>query len=34
MKEQFKPGTMIYPVPAAMISCGSNEEEYNIFTAS
>lgn len=34
MKEQFKPGTMIYPVPAAMISCGSCEEEYNIFTAS
>lgn len=34
MKERFKPGTMIYPVPAAMISCGSCEEEYNIFTAS
>lgn len=34
MKEQFKPGTMIYPVPAAMISCGGCEEEYNIFTAS
>lgn len=34
MKEQFKPGTMIYPVPAALISCGCNEEEYNVFTAS
>ncbi len=34
MKEQFKPGTMIYPVPAALISCGKDEEEYNVFTAS
>lgn len=33
-KRTFKPGTMIYPVPAAMISCGKSEEEYNIFTAS
>ena len=34
MKERFKPGTMIYPVPAAMISCGKTEDEHNIFTAS
>ncbi|MCQ2218882.1 MAG: flavin reductase family protein [Paludibacteraceae bacterium] len=34
MKHTFKPGTMIYPVPAAMISCGKDESEYNIFTAS
>ena len=25
---------MIYPLPAAMISCGSTPEEYNIFTVS
>ncbi len=25
---------MIYPLPAIMVSCGTNEEEYNIFTAS
>lgn len=25
---------MVYPVPAALISCGSNEEERNVFTAS
>lgn len=25
---------MIYPVPAALISCGANEEEANVFTAS
>ena len=27
-----KPATMIYPLPAVMVSCGSNEEEYNIIT--
>lgn len=30
----WKPGTMIYPLPAVMISCGSEPEEYNIFTVS
>lgn len=30
----WKPGTMIYPLPAAMISCGASEEEYNIITIS
>ncbi|MBR6106156.1 MAG: flavin reductase family protein [Paludibacteraceae bacterium] len=34
MKRRFKPGTMIYPVPAALISCGADETERNIFTAS
>lgn len=34
MKQQWRPGTMIYPLPAIMVSCGANEEEYNIFTAS
>lgn len=34
MKQDWKPGTMIYPLPAAMISCGSHPQEYNIFTAS
>ncbi|MCK9154925.1 MAG: flavin reductase family protein [Paludibacteraceae bacterium] len=34
MKHSFKPGTMIYPVPAAMISCGRTEDEYNILTIS
>lgn len=31
-KIQWKPGTMIYPLPAVMISCGSAPEEYNILT--
>ena len=34
MKQNWKPGTMIYPLPAVMISCGSAKDEYNIFTAS
>lgn len=31
-KVTWKPGTMIYPVPAAMITCGSEPENYNIIT--
>ena len=31
---RWKPGTMIYPLPAVMISCGETEEEYNILTVS
>ncbi|MGL5562400.1 MAG: flavin reductase family protein [Tannerellaceae bacterium] len=34
MKLDWKPGTMIYPLPAAMISCGSEPSEYNIITVS
>lgn len=34
MKQDWKPGTLIYPLPAAMISCGKDESEYNIITAS
>lgn len=30
----WKPGTLIYPLPAVLISCGSNEEEYNLLTIS
>lgn len=31
-KIEFKPGTMVYPVPAVMVSCGSTEDEHNIIT--
>ena len=34
IKISWKPGTMIYPLPALLISCGSTPEEYNLFTAS
>lgn len=30
----WKPGTMIYPLPAVLISCGSLEENYNLITIS
>ncbi len=33
-KIEWKPGTMIYPLPALLISCGATSEEYNVFTAS
>ena len=26
MKQDWKPGTMIYPLPAVLVSCGSTEE--------
>ena len=31
-KTDFKPGTMIYPLPAVMVSCGETPDEYNIIT--
>lgn len=34
MKQDWKPGTMIYPLPAVLISCGSEPSEYNLLTAS
>lgn len=33
-KQDWKPGTMIYPLPAVMVSCGSTPDEYNIITLS
>ena len=34
MKLNWKPGTMIYPLPAVLVSCGNSPENYNIFTVS
>lgn len=34
MKVDFKPGTMVYPVPAVIVSCGATPEEYNLVTVS
>ncbi len=31
-KQHWKPGTMVYPIPAVMVSCGSTPEDYNIIT--
>lgn len=33
-KVDWKPGTLIYPLPAVMVSCGATPEEYNILTIS
>lgn len=32
MKIPFKPGTLIYPLPAVMVSCGDAPDNYNIIT--
>ena len=29
MKESWKPGTLIYPLPAVLVSCGATPDEYN-----
>lgn len=34
MKTSWKPGTMIYPLPAVLVSCGACEEEYNMLTVA
>lgn len=31
-KLQWKPGTMVYPLPAVMVSCGTQPSDYNIIT--
>ena len=31
-KVVWKPGTMIYPVPAVLVSCGNEDEGYNMIT--
>ena len=31
-KIHWKPGTMLYPLPVVMVSCGETPEEYNIIT--
>lgn len=34
MKEDWKPGTMIYPLPAVLVGCGSTPEDYNLITVA
>lgn len=34
MKQHWKPGTMIYPLPAVLVSCGASPEEYNLITVA
>ncbi|MCM1021372.1 MAG: flavin reductase family protein [Muribaculum sp.] len=34
MKQSWKPGTLIYPLPAVLVSCGNSEENYNMLTVA
>lgn len=34
MKQNWKAGTMIYPLPAVLVSCGGTPEEYNLITVA
>lgn len=34
MRQDWKPGTMIYPLPAVLVSCGNEPSEYNILTVA
>lgn len=34
MKVSWKPGTMIYPVPALLATCGASPEEWNMLTVA
>lgn len=31
-KQNWKPGTLVYPVPAVLVTCGALPEEYNVLT--
>ncbi len=33
-KINWRPGTMIYPLPAVLVSCGETPDEYNMFTVA
>mgnify|MGYP000212847963 FL=1 len=33
-KQNWKPGNMIYPLPAVLVSCGSELSEYNVLTVA
>lgn len=34
MKQNWKPGTMIYPLPAVLVSCGTDTEHSNMLTVA
>ncbi|GAD05998.1 flavin reductase [Porphyromonas crevioricanis] len=33
-RQDWKPGTLLYPLPAALVSCGDSPENYNLITVS
>lgn len=34
MKQSWKPGTLIYPLPAVIVSCGDSPQNYNMLTVA
>lgn len=34
MKQNWKPGTLIYPLPAVIVSCGDSPQNYNMLTVA
>lgn len=34
MKENWKPGTVIYPLPALLVTCGATPQEWNMLTVA
>lgn len=34
MKQNWRPGNMIYPLPALLVSCGASPDDYNMLTAA
>ena len=34
MKQTWKPGTLIYPLPAVLVSCGNCPDNYNMLTVA
>lgn len=34
MKQDWKPGTLIYPLPAVLVSVGATPDEYNLITVA
>ena len=34
MKQRWKPGTVLYPLPSVLVSCGATPEEYNLLTVA
>lgn len=34
MKQSWRPGTMIYPLPAVLVTCGATPDEWNLLTVA
>ncbi len=34
MKQNWKPGTLVYPLPAVLVGCGADSSEWNVLTVA